>query len=102
MPAYPSAILQAEGQVTNPKLIKDDAYIRILDTMEAGDVIEIVFFPYVRVRKNGENILNKVDRASNFAGMQMQPGINTVSYAADFGDNSLHVILRYNNQYLGV
>ena len=56
--------------------------------------------PYVR--KNGENILNKVDRTSNFAGMQMQPGINTVSYAADFGDNSLHVILRYNNQYLGV
>ena len=102
VPAYPSAILQAEGQVTNPKLIKDDAYIRILDTMEAGDVIEIVFFPYVRVRKNGENILNKVDRTSNFAGMQMQPGINTVSYAADFGDNSLHVILRYNNQYLGV
>ena len=54
------------------------------------------------MRKNGENILNKVDRTSNFAGMQMQPGINTVSYAADFGDNSLHVILRYNNQYLGV
>ena len=102
VPAYPSAILQAEGQVTNPKLSKDDAYIRILDTLEAGDVIEMVFFPYVRVRKNGENILNKVDRTSNFAGMQMQPGINTVSYAADFGDNSLHVILRYNNQYLGV
>lgn len=102
VPVYPVAVLQAVGQVINPKLIKDDVYIRILDTMEAGDVIEIAFSPYVRIRKNGANILNKVDRTSNFTGLQMRPGVNTISYAADGGDNNLHVILRYNNQYLGV
>ena len=56
----------------------------------------------IRITKNGQNVLNKVDRASNFAGLALQPGTNVYSFAADYGDNSLHVVIRYNKQYLGV
>ena len=38
----------------------------------------------------------------NKGGMALQPGTNVVSFAADYGDNKLHVVLRYNKQYLGV
>ena len=55
-----------------------------------------------RAYKNGANVLNKVDRASAFSGLALQPGINVYSFAADYGDNNLHVVIRYNKQYLGV
>ena len=47
-------------------------------------------------------MLNKTDRGSKFTALQMTPGTNTVRYEADYGDNNLHVVLRYNKQYLGV
>ena len=56
----------------------------------------------IRITKNGQNVLNKVDRASNFTGLQLQPGTKIVSYEAEYGDNNLHVVIRYNKQYLGV
>ena len=55
-----------------------------------------------RITKNGVNILNKVDRTSNFTGLAMQPGANVFRYEAEYGDNNLHVVIRYNKQYLGV
>lgn len=51
---------------------------------------------------NGENVLVRVDRASNFAGMQMDVGENRVSFSADVGENDMHVVIYYNKQYLGV
>lgn len=103
VPAYPTITITADGAVTNPKIVKDGAFIRLIDTMAAEDTVVIVTNPRgIRVAKNGVNVLNKVDRASNFAGLQMQPGTNTVSYEADYGDNNLHVVIRYNKQYLGV
>lgn len=101
VPGYFRAELTADAEVTNPKLIKDGYYVRILDTMQAGDTISIDF-EAGRVAKNGKNILAKVDRASNFTAIQMSPGTNTVRYEADAGDNALHVVLYYNKLYLGV
>lgn len=103
VPAYPTITITADDAVTNPKIVKDGAFVRLIDTMAAEDTVVIVTNPRgIRVVKNGVNVLNKVDRASNFAGLQMQPGTNTVSYEADYGDNNLHVVIRYNKQYLGV
>lgn len=103
VPAYPTITITADDAVTNPKIVKDGAFVRLIDTMAAEDTVVIVTNPRgIRVTKNGVNVLNKVDRASNFAGLQMQPGTNTVSYDADYGDNNLHVVIRYNKQYLGV
>ena len=77
------------------------AYVRLLDTLLAGDSVTLAFDP-PRVIKNGENILNRIDRTSNFSAMQMQPGINRIEFSADAGDNALHCVVRYNKQYLGV
>lgn len=103
VPAYPTITITADGAVTNPKIVKDGAFVRLIDTLAAGDTVVITTNPRsIRITKNGVNVLNKVDRASNFTAMQMQPGTNTVSYEADYGDNKLHVVIRYNKQYLGV
>lgn len=103
VPAYPTITITADAEVTNPKIVKDTAFVRLIDTLNAGDILRITTNPRdIRITKNGQNVLNKVDRASNFTGMQMQPGTNTVSYEADYGDNNLHVVIRYNKQYLGV
>lgn len=103
VPAYPTVTITADDEVINPKIVKDGYFVRLIDTLHKGDIVLISTNPRaIRITKNGENVLNKVDRASNFTGMQMQPGTNTVSYEADYGDNSLHVVLRYNKQYLGV
>ena len=100
---YPTITITADGAVTNPKIVKDGAFVRLIDTLAAGDTVVITTNPRsIRITKNGVNVLNKVDRASNFTAMQMQPGTNTVSYEADYGDNNLHVVIRYNKQYLGV
>ncbi len=103
VPAYPTITITADGAVTNPKIVKDGAFVRLIDTLAAGDTVVVTTNPRgIRITKNGVNVLNKVDRASNFTAMQMQPGTNTVSYEADYGDNNLHVVIRYNKQYLGV
>ena len=102
-PAYPVLTITADDEVVNPKIVKDGYFVRLLDTLHKGDTVRITTNPRkIRITKNGENVLNKVDRASNFTGMQMQPGTNTVSYEADYGDNQMHVVLQYNKQYLGV
>lgn len=102
-PAYPTIVLNASEEVRNPKIEKDGAFIRLLDTLQNGDTVTISTNPRrIRITKNGQNVLNKVDRASSFSGMQMPPGDNTFSYTADYGDNNLHVVIRYNKQYLGV
>lgn len=102
-PAFPVLVLSADDEVRNPKVVKDGTFIRLIDTLQKGDTVTITTNPRrISITKNGKNVLNKVDRASNFTGMQMTPGDNTVRYEADYGDNNLHVVIRYNKQYLGV
>ena len=100
-PAYPVITLTADDRVTNPKIINGSACVRLIDELAAGDVVELSTRP-PRIEKNGQNVLNRVDRTSSFDGLAMQPGTNVYRYEADYGDNSLHVVIRYNKQYLGV
>lgn len=101
--AFPTITITADAPVTNPKIINGSAFVRLIDELTAGDVVVITTAPqHIRITKNGQNVLNKVDRASNFAGLALQPGTNVYSFAADYGDNSMHVVIRYNKQYLGV
>ena len=103
VPTYCKAIFTALGDVTNPMLKKDDKFIKILDTMEAGDVIEmdLVSKP-VKITKNGVNIIGKTDRQSSFNEMVFNVGQNVISYDADNGDNLLEVVLLYNERYTGI
>lgn len=98
---YCRIVIRATGDVTNPKFMHNDSYIRIIDTMKSGDVIEIDIINR-SITKNGENILAKIDRTSDFANMTFDVGDNTVSFDADIGDTVMSVTLFYNKLYLGV
>ena len=98
---YTKIIIEADGTVENPKIIQNDAFIRILDVMESGDVIEIDMVQNT-IKKNGENCIGKVDRHSVFSGMVLRVGDNDVSFDADNGNTSMKVVLYYNLKYLGV
>ena len=101
VPSYFKATITCDGPVTNPKLIMGGSYIRVITEMQRGDVLSID--PQAApVLMNGEKELVRVDRASNFAGMQMDVGENRVSFSADVGENDMHVVIYYNKQYLGV
>lgn len=98
---YCKVVIRAKGNVTNPKFIHGDAYIRIIDEMQSGDVIEIDIANRT-VYKNGNNILVKIDRSSNFVDMAFSVGDNVVAYDADIGETAMSVTLFYNKLYLGV
>ena len=101
VPSYFKATITCDGPVTNPKLIMGGSYIRVITEMQRGDVLSID--PQAaRVLMTGENVLVRVARACNFAGMQMDVGENRVSFSADVGENDMHVVIYYNKQYLGV
>ena len=94
------AIFRANGDVTNPKLLVNGKYVRILNTMVKGDVIELDFTtPRTKVTKNGINILGSTDRTSNLSEMQLNVGNNVIGYSADDGDSAMEVSIYYNKLY---
>ena len=94
------AIFRANGDVTNPKLLVNGKYVRILSTMVKGDVIELDFTsPRTKVVKNGINILGSTDRTSNLAEMPLNVGNNVIGYSADDGDSAMEVSIYYNKLY---
>ena len=94
------AIFRANEDVTNPKLLVNGKYDRILSTMVKGDVIELGFTsPRTKVTKNGINILGSTDRTSNLAEMQLNVGNNVIGYSADDGDSAMEVSIYYNKLY---
>lgn len=95
------AVLYARGEVENPRIIKGDSYVKILDTMEQGDIIEIDLTEKT-ITKNGVNYLSRIDRSSNFTGINLGVGDNTIAYDADNGNNLLDVTLYFNLGYVGM
>lgn len=98
---YIKIVIRAEGTVENPKIMQNDAFIRLVDKLQSGDIVEIDMVGNT-IRKNGENCIGKVDRRSSFSGMALYPGDNTISFAADNGDTNMKVFLYYNLRYMGV
>lgn len=94
-------VFTATGEVVNPKIIKDNKYVKILDTMQNGDIYELDFVK-LTIKKNGNNAIGKIDRTSDFSAMKLNIGDNIVSYSADSGEALLGVYIYYNKLYLGV
>lgn len=94
-------IIASTGEVINPKITKDNKYVKILDTMVNGDIYELDFVE-LTVKKNGESAISRIDRSSDFSAMKLNIGNNLVSYSADEGEQLLNVNIYYNQLYLGV
>ena len=89
------------GTVQNPKLIHGDAFVRVLYTMNPGDVVDIDTEKRV-VRINGVNALNKIDKASSFGGMRVDPGYSVIGFDADINPDQLSARVYFQIRYLGV
>jgi phage-related protein len=98
---YATIQIKATGDVTNPKIIENGVYIRLIDTLTEGDVVEIDMVENT-ITKNGENCIGKVDRTSSFTDMVLKSGDNEVSFDADEGDSNMKVVLYYNLRYMGI
>ena len=92
----------ARDVVRNPKLfLQDGSFIRVLVEMREGDKLTINTNPGNKsIFLNGKNITNKMDRMSNFIGLDV--GENILTYTADHGYLHLIVRLFYTPMYLGV
>ena len=89
------------GTVQNPKLIHGDAFVRVLYTMNPGDVVDIDTEKRI-VRINGVNALNKIDKASSYGGMRVDPGYSVIGFDADINPDQLSARVYFQIRYLGV
>lgn len=89
------------GTVQNPRLIHGDAFVRVLSTMNPGDVVDIDTEKRI-VRINGVNALNKIDKASSFSGMRVDPGYSVIGFDADTNPDQLSARVYFQIRYLGV
>ena len=98
--AYCKAIFTAKGRVENPSLVISDKYVKVLDVMEEGDVIEMDFTKSPpTVKKNGTNFIGRCDRTSHFDEMKIPMGDSEIQFNADDGTNLLSVSIYYNKLY---
>lgn len=98
--AYCKVVLTATGEVTNPKIIINNHYVRVIDIMQEEDVIIIDFAANPpTVKKNGINYIGHCDRTSEFDEMGLVVGDSTLQYDADNGTNALSVSVYYNKLY---
>ena len=97
---YCKAVISANGDVVNPKIIINDNYVRVLDNMKANDVIIIDFTQNPpTVKKNGVNFIGHCDRTSAFDDMELPIGSSEISFDADTGSNLMNVSIYYNKLY---
>ena len=89
------------GTVQNPKLIHGDAFVRVLYTMNPGDVVDIDTEKRI-VRINGVNALNKIDKASSFGSMRVDPGYSVIGFDAVTNPDQLSARVYFQIRYLGV
>lgn len=98
---YCRCVMKARGEVENPVLYINGNYVRILDTLEAGDTIEMDFAAQPpTVKKNGVNFIGHCDRTSAFDEMMLVIGDSKVSFNADNGSDQLTVSIYYNKLYV--
>lgn len=89
------------GTVQNPKLIHGHAFVRVLYTMNPGDVVDIDTEKRI-VRINGVNALNKIDKASSFGSMRVDPGYSVIGFDADTNPDQLSARVYFQIRYLGI
>ena len=98
---YAKAIITFNGEATGPTLYKDESYVRVIGTFDIGDELVIDFENSI-IRKNGEPIMQYIDRTSSFTDMGIEIGDNEIGFSADSGDSNMSVVIYYYKRYLGV
>lgn len=91
------------GDVVNPIVRVNNGYVKVLLRLTPNDRLEIDSAQHPpKVTLNGENVMHRVDRNSNISALTLNPGISTLMYDADDGEEYMHVFVYYTEQYLGI
>jgi len=97
---YCKAVFIASGSVTNPSLKIGDAYVKVIDVMKGGDILEMDFTSNPpTIKKNGVNFIGHCDRTSRFDEMILNLGDTEIAFDATNGSNLLQVSIYYNKLY---
>lgn len=98
--------VRAGGELINPTITKDGKFIKVLVTMQSGDVLLIDYESRrtPQVTLNGKNVIQQCSRDSSFTGMMIQPGTNVFTFTIDNTINRLlsDVRILYYKRYTGV
>ena len=96
-------VVKARGTVINPIISIGEGYVRLLHTLESGDVLRLDCVnrpPLVTI--NGENAMHMLDRKSSILNLRIAVGDTTLEYDADDGYQNMSVSVFWNKKFLGV
>lgn len=94
-------IKAAGGKVTRPKVSLNDKFIAVNVEMEFGDELVINTKPRQKsIILNGNNVVNKIDRKSDFFSLNV--GNNIMTYESDEGYQDMEIYVYFYKKYLGV
>lgn len=92
----------AIGNATNPKIQKANGeFIEVFIPMQAGEVLTISTIKGDKyVRKNGVDIMQKINRQSTFFSLDV--GFNEIKYSALSGRENVNVVMYRTPKYWGL
>ncbi len=94
-------IKAAGGKVTRPKVSLNDKFIAVNVEMKLGDELVINTKPRQKsISLNGVNVVNKIDRKSDFFSLGI--GNNIMTYESDEGYQDMEIYVYFYKKYLGV
>jgi hypothetical protein len=93
--------ITASGEVQNPKVTINDAFVRMILSMESGDVL-VLDMENDRITLNGVNAIGKIDKESRITDIELPPGNSQITFSADSGDANMSVVVNYTPKYVGV
>lgn len=94
-------VMRFHGTVTNPKIEKDDLYVRLLGEFHRHDVATIDMVAK-RITLNGKNAMHLIDRTSYFLSCALTPGYNKIGFGAEDGIDFMDVVVYYNTRWIGI
>lgn len=103
VPSGMRIIIRATDSVKNPSIRLGDGYVRLIRTLQQGDIVEldVTSRPPI-VTLNGQNAMHLIDRQSSILNLRIDVGTTTLEYDADDGYQNLSVSVYWNKQYLGI
>lgn len=95
--------IRCDGDIVNPMVKIGDGVVALKTRLIKDDVVVLnASSRPPTIKLNGKNAMHLLDRKSNILDMVIGVGDTTIEYSADSGEQFMHVVVRYNKQYLGV
>lgn len=93
--------IKATDVVTNPVITLNDNFVKVKVDMAKDDVLIInTNQRHKSITLNGNNVIQKIDRQSNFFSLEV--GDNRMTYSSEKGYENMEVRVYFHKKYLGI